>query len=158
MSLTSVLKEMHVVFPQLQSTGNQNWVYLNSHASLGAQLLAVVCFQAEEKFRITRRIITRNPTMCPLLPWALHYCGLVGLASTQVREWKHDFFWGGGTGGHVGQFGQGHWISSHHSFKSEMWDRTMLWISQWLWDMIWVVPRPSNSHHQNYYIFSRGSL
>ena len=59
--------------------------------------------------------------MCPLLPWALHYCGLVGLASTQVREWKHDFLLGeGGTGGHVGQFGQGHWISSHHSFTSEM--------------------------------------
>ena len=26
------------------------------------------------------------------------------------------------------------------------------------YDLIWVVPLPSNSHHQDYYIFSRESF
>ncbi len=31
-------------------------------------------------------------------------------------------------------------------------------LKQWLAAIFWVVPLPSKSHHQDYYIFSRGSL
>ena len=43
------------------------------------------------------------------------------------------------------------WMTWQKSSKSNMWQVSKLLI-------YWVVPLPSNSHHQHYYIFSRGSL
>ena len=116
-------KEMHgrchVVFRGFQFRGEKSEFYLNSCASL-ASSDRICLVSGRREIPDHEKDHHKKPHNVPFvaLGTALLWFGWFGFNPGTRMETR--FVWGRGQRCHVGQFGQGHWISSHHSFKPEM--------------------------------------
>ena len=113
----------------------QPWIGI-SHSFLGFFCSTPLRKRLETQF-------SENPEVHPLQTLLLAGCE----KPIRLLRWRKTFwsFWGGGGGKLVLKF----------FFKDEKYHPIWVWIKL---EITWNYPPPSNSHHQDYSIFSRESL